>query len=694
MSIKAAQFPLTGGLDLVTPAINKAPGSAIGGYNYLPQPEGYARIGGYERFDGHPLASEASYWVLDFGAGTAAVTEGATVTGATSGATGKALQAGVVSSGAYGTSDAAGYLVLTAVSGTFVDNESLQVSAVTKCVANGIATERGAGNDSDDVAWLADAVATARALIGAVPGSGAMRGVVQLGSTVYAFRDNVGGTAGAIYKSTSSGWALCDLGRSVDFTSGGATEIAEGDTVTGATSGATAAVRRVVLTGGTWAGGDAVGRLILSGQTGTFQAENLNVGASPNLATIAGNSAAITRLPGGRCDFSVYNFAGAAGTRRIYGADGVNPGFEWDGTTYTPILTGMTTDTPVHVACHRNYLFFSFAQGSVQFSGIGDPFSWDVIVGAGELGIGDDVTALLSGWQSVLVIAGRNRMSVLQGSVFSGAQADAVLAPVSEEAGCVRWSMQQLEQPVFLDDRGVRDMASTQNYGDFRTGTRSLLVKPWLDAKKRAGATVTASLRVRDRNQYWLFFSDGSALAMDSASGKHFFMPLSLGFTARCALSAEDETGMERLYAAGDDGYVFRINSGNTFDGAEVTALVRLAFSHQGSPSVVKRYHSATLEVTADPTATLYFTADFSYGNPDMPSSSEQSFSVSGSGGFWNEDNWDQFYWSAQPEGQAQARTPGRGSNISFAISAQADDEPAHILHGMTLLYEPRKLQR
>jgi hypothetical protein len=121
---------------------------------------------------------------------------------------------------------------------------------------------------------------------------------------------------------------------------------------------------------------------------------------------------------------------------------------------------------------------------------------------------------------------------------------------------------------------------------------------------------------------------------------------------------------------------------------------VRLAFGHQGSPSVVKRYQSATLEVTADPTATLYFTADFSYGSPDQPSSSEQSFSISGSGGFWNEDAWDQFYWSAQTEGQAQARTPGRGSNISFAIFAKAADEPTHVLHGMTLLYDPRKLQR
>lgn len=695
MTLRPAQFPLTGGLDLVTPAINKAPGSAIGGYNYLPQPEGYARIGGFERFDGRPLASEASYWLLNFDAGTAAVAEGATVTGATSGASGKALQAGVVSTGSYVGNNAAGYLVLTDVAGTFADNENLQVSGVTKCVANGSATERGASNDTDDAAWWADAVATRRALIGAVPGSGAMRGLVQLGSTLYAFRDNVGGTAGAVYKSTSGGWTACDLGRRIAFTSGGTTIIAEGQTIVGATSAATAVVSRVVVTGGSWAAGDASGSLILSSQTGTFTAENLNIsGGAANVATVAGNSAAITRAPGGKCDLTVYTFAGAAGTKRVYGADGVNPGFEFDGTVYVPIYTGMAADTPAHVACHKNYLFFAFAGGSLQFSGVGDPYSWDVILGAGELGLGDDITGLLSGYQQALIVAGRNRISVLQGSVFSGAQADGVMQPISEEAGCIEWSLQHLSIPVFLDDRGVRDLTSTQTYGDFRTGTRSVLVKPWLDAKRRNGASVTDSLRVRDRDQYWLFYDDGSALAMDSGSGKPAFMPLALGFTVRCAVSTEDADGAERLYAAGSDGYVYRLSSGNSFDGGSVTALVRLAFSHQGSPSAVKKYHSATLEVTADPTATIYFTADFSYGSPSTPSTAEQSFSVSGSGGFWNEDNWDQFYWSAQVEGQASARTPGRGTNVSFAIYAEAADEPAHVLHGMTLLYDPRKLQR
>lgn len=80
----------------------------------------------------------------------------------------------------------------------------------------------------------------------------------------------------------------------IEFSSGGTTEIVEGNKITGATSGATAYVEGVSLYSGTWAGGDAAGILFLKDVSGTFQAENLNVGAGSNLATIPGAPRACT----------------------------------------------------------------------------------------------------------------------------------------------------------------------------------------------------------------------------------------------------------------------------------------------------------------------------------------------------------------------------------------------------------------
>ena len=72
------------------------------------------------------------------------------------------------------------------------------------------------------------------------------------------------------------------------YTSGGTTAIAAGNTITGATSGATGYVQSVTLASGTWAGGDAAGVIAFRRKTGTFAAENLNVGALTNLATTNG----------------------------------------------------------------------------------------------------------------------------------------------------------------------------------------------------------------------------------------------------------------------------------------------------------------------------------------------------------------------------------------------------------------------
>lgn len=78
--------------------------------------------------------------------------------------------------------------------------------------------------------------------------------------------------------------------RSLDFTDGGTTPIAVDDTITGATSTTTANVVAVVLDSGSWAGGDAAGTLWINQQVGDFESENLDVGASSNLATIAADS--------------------------------------------------------------------------------------------------------------------------------------------------------------------------------------------------------------------------------------------------------------------------------------------------------------------------------------------------------------------------------------------------------------------
>lgn len=690
MTIRTSYFALTGGLDLITPAIRTPVGRAIAGLNYEPHPRGYQRIDGYERFDGHPKPSDASYWVLSFDAGTAAVSEGDTVTGATSGATGVALIAGVVESGSYAGGDAAGYLVLTAVSGTFQDNENLQVSAVTKCVADATALERGATNDTDDKTWLHDAIETARTAISAIPGSGDVLGVWLYNGTTYGFRNNAGGTNAVMHKATASGWAVVPLGRELEFTSGGTYEVKEGDTITGATSGATATVTRVALETGSWAAGDAAGRLVFASQTGTFQSENLNVGANSNVATISGDAIAIELPPGGRYDFYNHNFYGAADLKRMYGANGVGNGFEFDGTSFAFIRTGMASDRPIRVCAHRNHLFFAFRGGSLQHSSLGAPYQWSVVTGAGEIGLGEEITNLLPQVAGALSIFGLNKVAVLIGDD----SANWVLKELTNSAGGVPWTVQMVGTPLYLDSIGIRSMETTEAFGDFRIGTLTQLVEPIFRSKRDAGTTAVASLRVRYKDQYRLFWSDGTGLTIYFGRQPAEILPFDFDLQVKCACTGDNDKDRETLLVGDDAGMVYEVDAGTSFDGSEVDAFLRMPFNHQGSPSQKKRYTKATVEIDGGPDTKLGLTAEFGYGDPDQPAAQEQSFSVAGSGGFLNEANWDEYYWSAPVNGQAQAHIDGIGHNVSVTVISSAIYEPPHVLQGVILHYSYRGLIR
>ena len=96
-----------GGLDLVTPRMQKPLGAIDLSLNYVAETEGgYSLIDGYERYSGQPSPSAGVYSYAPF-TFTAAVAVGDAITGVDSGATGVVIVVG---------SD---YIDITKISGTF-----------------------------------------------------------------------------------------------------------------------------------------------------------------------------------------------------------------------------------------------------------------------------------------------------------------------------------------------------------------------------------------------------------------------------------------------------------------------------------------------------------------------------------------------------------------------------------------------
>lgn len=693
MAQRQSTVVLQGGLDLVTPANRVPPGFCISSQNYESEARGYRRIDGYERLDGQPKPSEASYWVLEFDQGSTAVSEDDTVTGATSGATGIAVQDGTISSGSLGGGDAAGMLVLYNVSGTFQDNEALEVSAATVAYANGTAVETGASNDADDDSYLQAAIEKRRAVIAAVPGSGSVLGVATYKGDVYAWRNNAGGTAAVMHKATSAGWAAQSLGHTLDFTSGNIAALQGGETVTGGTSGATATVERVAMLDGAW-DGSGEGYLVLSGITGTFQAaETITGGTSGGTASASAPQAAITLPPGGKYRTVTHNFFGTSNLRRLYGVNGEGPAFEWDGVVFAPVRKNISTslDKPKFISVHANHLMTGYDGGSILYAGTGEPLDARAVAGAGEIGFGQDLTGLKSSTRTATIITGRNKIGYLQGNDTS----DFDLQDIAEDSGAVADTLEVVGQPYFLDDQGVRSMSAAQSFGNWKIGTKTQLIEPLIRSKRENGVAPVGALRVRGKDQYRLYFSDATCISIYFGRKNPECMPLLMDFTPSVVVSGEDSAGNEILLAGASDGFVYQIDKGTSADGEIVEAFMRLSFLHQGAPTVMKRYHRGVLQVSDGGSGiSLTYASDFDFGNPDIPSGAEADLSFAGGGGFWDTAFWDNFYWDAAVQGQAEMELNGIGQNVSIALASDAIYEQPHVLSSLTINFTPRRAIR
>lgn len=762
--VKFDYHPMTGGLDLLTPAISLFPGKVFDAQNYEPQiAGGYRRINGYERYDGRTATpTSANYWYIAY-TPSASIAVGNTVTGVTSAATGKVLSI-----------PDTGILVLGRVTGTFVSGESITVGGSPKGTTTSAAIQNGCSNPSDDADYLLLAADDYRADIGAIPGSGRIRGVKVYNDVLYAFRDNAGGTAGDMYKATTGGWVQVTFPFEISFatlatssvvtitnaspgvvsyaahpfvngqpvvltttgtlptgltagttyyvvsaaagtfqlaaTAGGTSintstagsgvhtctavgnTVIAGTTVTGVTSGATATVAAALLRTGTWTVA-AAGTLVLTGITGAFQSgEALRV-SGLLLVTTSSTAAQITRAPGGSVELITANFTGSTATVKMYGADGVNPAFEFDGTNYIPIHTGMATDTPSHVHFHRNYLFLSFL-GSVQISSIGTPYSWTPVTGGSELGTGDVVTGFVtqSGTSAgaALAIYTRGKTFMLYGTT----QANMTLVPSIFDLGYAPFTMQPVSNNTYgLTNRGIQALITTLTYGDFDYASISHLVQPLITAKRGMETCSTSS---KTKNQYRLFFNDGTALVVGLTGDKpNGILPLNYGIPVRCMTTDTLTTGEEVCYFGSDDGYVYQDNTGTSFDGDAIEAWIRPAFNNLKSPSIRKQFRRAVFEVQTEGYASVNCAYDLGYANPEVsPSAPYPDLGLIGAGGYWDQVTWDNFTWDAQVFATPSISIDGTEKNISFLFySNRAQDKP-HCVTGCSLHYSVRRIER
>lgn len=657
---------IAGGMDIVGSPIFSKPGTARIAYNYeWSTGGGLERIGGIEPFDGRTSPSSATYVYLQCSATISGISLGNTVDGATSGASGKVIYL----SGAY--------IAMTRVTGSF-EAEDLEVGGIVKATVSNAAPAVDGFLDNTLAKLAADDY---QADITKVPGSGRVRGVALLNDEVYAWRDNAGATAMVIHKATSSGWTAVSMFHQISFTAG-SNDYAEGDTLS--QGGVTATVKRVVLESGTWAGGTAAGRLIITVPSGGVFAAGAAAGGGA--CTLSGASALITLSPGGRVRTDAYTFTASLADKRLYGCDGVNPEFEFDGTVYVPISTGMGSIRATSVKCHKSHLFFAY-RGSLQHSAIGNPYVWSAVFGAGELGTGDTITNLISVGgntdAAALMVLCQNALAVLYGN----SSADWKLDPLSRISGAQADSAQDIGGVVALDTPGVMRYPYTRNFGNFAWDTVSMDIQPI--AKEQ---TCACSVYVSGKFKYRIFFTDGTAIS-GLPVGKGQFLWSVINYARNIVIAEHGEVdGIARTFYADDNGWVYEADKGRSLAGDTLPYAVKLLPLTQGSPMTEKTYRSMQLEMEAQGACTLYTSGEFNNGEDGA--SQQTTDPQYGVGLSWDLSNYDQSYWDTSTVGLTTLPLEGYGTRVSISVAGGTDNELPHTLYAVTILYTPRRMTR
>ena len=330
---------------------------------------------------------------------------------------------------------------------------------------------------------------------------------------------------------------------------------------------------------------------------------------------------------GGKVNHADFNFTG---TDKIVFVDGTNyPGiYTVNGNTMS-FLTGSSANISTDaegvekVAIFKNHAFYSKGN-NLLFTA---PFTVDnfsAADGAGTLNVGNDVTGMIV-FREQLIIFTTNTIKRLVGNT----EADFRLEPITEKIGCINGDTIQEYggDVIYLAPDGVRLLSATDRIGDFGLDVASDTI--YTDASAFIDSTSSfSSVVVRNKSQYRIFAyipAQASLAAQGLVATKFAAQGASgiswgstVGFKAFVA-DSEFKDGEETICFANNDGYVYRMENSNAFDGEPIEAIYQSPFMPISDPQSRKTLYRMALYV--EPTGEMDMNVNLEY---DFDSSNDK----------------------------------------------------------------------
>lgn len=377
------------------------------------------------------------------------------------------------------------------------------------------------------------------------------------------------------------------------------------------------------------------------------------------------------RTSAARYNFERYNFDG---NEKIIVVDQANAPTIFNTSLAATDVSNSAVAGAKHIAAFKNHMFYSGMASTPQEIVFSEPFDEDGFTsgdGAGSIKVDDTIVGLRA-FRDDLFIFCENRIFKLGGSSLS----DFAIVPVTRNIGCVNGFtiLEFAGDLVFLGPDGLRTVAGTARIGDVELGTISTNVQQ-LFRDNLTNAEAFVSLVIPDKTQYRIFFSkEGQAQtsslgAICVMKGQAFEFSTMKGIRPACADTIVEAGDVIAIHG-GFDGFIYRQERSNTFDGALINAKYRSPDLSMGDPGVRKHMQRVNINYAPESTldADLFVRYDYESSNSIRPAPYPlDSTNVAGTYG-------SSVYGSAVYGGPSQPIVRKAVEGSGFAVALRVED--------------------
>lgn len=383
--------------------------------------------------------------------------------------------------------------------------------------------------------------------------------------------------------------------------------------------------------------------------------------------------------------------------------DGANYAAKWDGTTFTTISAhaplgpkyAAVIGSRIALAGHPSdpsELILSEPNTDVGFHGTN---------GAASIPCSDVIVGLKTFRESLYIYC-KNSIKKLVGDTSS----NFALVDVTNSIGCLSGdTIQELGGDLlFLAPDGIRSTAGTERTNDIELGLVSRAIQPLVRQVLSIGATENtySACVIRNKSQYRLFLNQPSVastgqigflgkLEQGRVTNGNIEMVWSSirGIQPYCADSSYEAEVELSVIGSNNSGFVYRLESGNTFDGTPIKYVYRtpdITFTDTTIRKVMQKLEMQ-MQVEGDFTVDVRMLID--KGVPEIPSPTAQNISQIGA-----LPTYGTAIYGTSRYGQIQFpvfKLNLNGSSFTTAFEFSGNNtNPPHRIDSFTIVFAPK----